>query len=309
MDTRPSSENGSNEIMTDTPAVSSEIGPWAAVPIWVLEHDLSASELKVYIALRSYSGARLGGGNDQGIFPHVGTVAERAHVTQRTAEKAIAKLRKLGLLTSTRRHNELGHVTGCVYHLLDLPVAPPQVSRDRREGVANTTAPNRRNERSGSSRGPKSGPQDDGPNRPNGREGTGEMDGGPPGEMDGAIRDQREETSDLDASHDQSSIDSSSQSAVPSKAGDTNSTSSKPIPIRLAGLSNEQKVAKLTGAFIKIKEGEGYEVHPDWRSRVGDAIWAAIEQGRDNKWLIGALRVTASQHGPEVEYPVHAEAS
>lgn len=106
------------------PSVNSEIGPWGLVPVWVLSYGLSGAELSVYVALRSFAGARLGGGDPEKVFPRVSRIAERAHVTQRTAEKAIAKLRSLGLIVSERRHDAHGHVKGCDYYLVDLDPRP-----------------------------------------------------------------------------------------------------------------------------------------------------------------------------------------
>ncbi|MEC3974751.1 helix-turn-helix domain-containing protein [Amycolatopsis sp. H20-H5] len=125
--------------MVDTPSVGSEIGPKAWVPLWVLAHGLSGGELATYLALRSFSDASLGSGKSQGIYPHVETLAERAYVTVRTAERAISKLRDLGLLTSVRRHNERGWVRGCDYRLADLPVWP-----DRQDGRLGPDRPSRR---------------------------------------------------------------------------------------------------------------------------------------------------------------------
>lgn len=110
--------------MNTEPTVNSEVGPWGLVPVWVLTYKLSGAELATYIALRSFSGARLGAADEQDIFPRVGVVAERACVSQRTAERAITKLRELGLLISTRRHDGNGYVKGCHYFLVDLDPRP-----------------------------------------------------------------------------------------------------------------------------------------------------------------------------------------
>lgn len=106
------------------PTVNSEVGPWGLVPVWVLTYSLSGAELATYIALRSFSGASLGAADLQDIFPRVSVIAERASITRRTAERAITKLRELGLLTSTRRHDGRGYVKGCHYYLVDLDPRP-----------------------------------------------------------------------------------------------------------------------------------------------------------------------------------------
>lgn len=106
--------------------ISSQVGPWGMVPAWVLlvkDKDgkgLSGSDLRVYIALRTFAD-RWGAA-----FPHVPTIAARADVTPRTAEKSITRLRDLGLLTSKRRYRADGSISGCDYVLRDIPPSPDE---------------------------------------------------------------------------------------------------------------------------------------------------------------------------------------
>lgn len=104
--------------------VTTDVGPWAMVPIWVLdatdEHGkrLSGSEIRVYVAIRSFA-------DQQGrAFPFVETIAERAKVDQRTAEKAITRLRSMGLVSTTRRYRDDGSIARCDYKLRDTPSRP-----------------------------------------------------------------------------------------------------------------------------------------------------------------------------------------
>jgi hypothetical protein len=166
-----------NKSSSSTPRVATEVGPWAMIPTWVLEHDLSAAELKVYIALRSFSHARLGSGDDQGVFPHVDTIAKRANIHLRTAEKAISRLRERGLITSQRRYNDQGWIRGCDYMLADLPVAPSPKGKRVEESHLEVVEE---------------------PNRPNGRGVPGETAGEFTGQTTGAITDQGELTTEPD---------------------------------------------------------------------------------------------------------------
>ena len=95
-------------------AITSEIGPWAFVPTWVLGL-LAGAELAVYVSLRSFADRR---GEAR---PHVRTIAERAGVSERTAARAITAMRSKGLLTTTRIHGAGGSIVGCNYNLRDLP--------------------------------------------------------------------------------------------------------------------------------------------------------------------------------------------
>lgn len=106
--------------------VTSEIGPWAMVPAWVLSVGLKGAELAVYVSLRSFA-------NMQGAaHPHVKTIARRAGVSERTAERAIARLRDLGLLSTTRRYRDDGSIAGCDYTLRDMPLESASWGTDAR---------------------------------------------------------------------------------------------------------------------------------------------------------------------------------
>jgi hypothetical protein len=101
--------------------IVTESGPFALVPIWVLDFGLGGSELAVYVAMRSFAN-RHGEG-----WPRVKAIAERANVAKRTAEKAISRFRELGLLTSVQRHREDGSIKGCTYYMRDVPLTGRRV--------------------------------------------------------------------------------------------------------------------------------------------------------------------------------------
>ena len=117
----------------DTPIeIHSEIGPWAMVPGWVLQVGLSGSELATYVAMRTFTD-RHGEG-----WPTVRKIAERAGVNIKTAEKAISRMRELGLLTSQRKYRADGSIAGCDYLLTD--VAPREGTRETAGGGTRETA-------------------------------------------------------------------------------------------------------------------------------------------------------------------------
>lgn len=101
--------------------ISSEVGPIAVVPVWVLDQDLTNSELRVYLALRSFA--------DQAhrhAYPRMATIAARAKVSQRSTERAISGLRDKGLIRTKQRRRDDGSIAGCDYWLRDTP--PKDVS-------------------------------------------------------------------------------------------------------------------------------------------------------------------------------------
>lgn len=108
------------------PSAVSQVGPWAMVPVWVLTQGLTGAELAVYVALRSFC-------DQSGVgYPTVKTIAARAGVSQRTAERALAQMGSaeampggVALITTTRRYRSDGSLSGCLYYLRDLPPSPP----------------------------------------------------------------------------------------------------------------------------------------------------------------------------------------
>lgn len=103
------SDHGTSKINAYT-----RMGPFGLVPAWVLGFDLTCAELKVYIAIRSYSNG------DDGCWPTMRKVAERANVTLGTARNAIQRMRKLGLFLSEDRYRADGSFGGFTYLLADV---------------------------------------------------------------------------------------------------------------------------------------------------------------------------------------------
>jgi hypothetical protein len=137
--------------------VYSQTGPHAFIPIWILDpaaylpgcpnpgkltegdkRPLNNSEIRTYIALRSFADRYSGHA-----FPLVKTIAARAGIHPHGAEKAIGKFKRLGWLTTERRHKYVnGHklIERCDYYVIDVCPQPrlaegsPTVA-DAEEGV------------------------------------------------------------------------------------------------------------------------------------------------------------------------------
>lgn len=124
-------DNGSPEFVDDdyVPTVTTEIGPFAFVPVWVLHVGLTGNELAVYVSLRSFADRATGKA-----YPYVKTIADRAGVSKKTAERAISVLRDKGLVTTTRRHRDDGSLAGCDYLLRDTPTVTVTVGTHGDDG-------------------------------------------------------------------------------------------------------------------------------------------------------------------------------
>jgi hypothetical protein len=136
-----------------TTGITSQIGPWGMVPAWVLlakdahGKGMSGADLRVYVALRTFAD------REGKAFPHVQTIAERADVSQRAAERSIAHLRDMELLSTRRRYRADGSISRCDYVLTDikpvsagegvptgLSVPPGEIGgTSRRSGRSNNT--------------------------------------------------------------------------------------------------------------------------------------------------------------------------
>lgn len=110
MSDQDSTTNGTSKINAYT-----RMGPFGLVPAWVLSFDLTYAELKIYIAVRSYSN-----GDDSGCWPTMRKIAERANVTLGTARNAMQRMRKLGLFLSEDRYRADGSFGGFTYLLADV---------------------------------------------------------------------------------------------------------------------------------------------------------------------------------------------
>lgn len=107
----------------DEISISSELSDFrfGIVPDWVLlakdskGKGLSGADLRVYISMRTFAN------KVREAHPKVRTIAERADVTVRTAEKSISRLRDMGLIVSKRwyRDEAKKEIGGCHYKMLD----------------------------------------------------------------------------------------------------------------------------------------------------------------------------------------------
>lgn len=95
----------------EEPRVTSDIGPWAMVPSWVMQH-LKGAEIAVYASLGSFSD------RDGNSYPYTKTIAERAGVSVSTVRNTIQKMRRLGILATTERRRSDGSLSGLDYHLI-----------------------------------------------------------------------------------------------------------------------------------------------------------------------------------------------
>lgn len=93
--------------------VTSQVGPAAWVPAWVIAYCTGA-DMNVYVALRSYAD-RSGEAH-----PRMSTIANRACVALKTTEKSIQKFRKYKLLTTKEVFRAGGGLDGWEYRLTDL---------------------------------------------------------------------------------------------------------------------------------------------------------------------------------------------
>jgi hypothetical protein len=119
-------------VQQDT--VTTEVGPWAMIPVWVLGIGLTGAELAVYVALRSYADR---GGS---AHPRVKSVAERAGVTTRTAERAISRMREMDIVMTAQWHRDDGSIGGCHYRLRDIPPTVVSAPTDTAVGTPPDTA-------------------------------------------------------------------------------------------------------------------------------------------------------------------------
>jgi len=90
--------------------------PFAIVPVWLMETNLSNSALRVYIALARRAN------NDTGeTWPGRGTIAREAHLSIKSVDRGITELCELGALTKHHRLNENGEHTSNLYVVHRVP--------------------------------------------------------------------------------------------------------------------------------------------------------------------------------------------
>lgn len=96
---------------------SSQMGPFAIVPIWIFEHELKPVELKVWISIRSFCGSN-------GVcWPKATSIAERAHVSVSAVHNSVSSLRTKDLLKTRQKRRVDGSVAYLIYTVPDLDPA------------------------------------------------------------------------------------------------------------------------------------------------------------------------------------------
>lgn len=89
--------------------VIDDVGPFALVPVWILELGLTGAELATYLALRSFAN------NSGECYPSQKTIAARAGISEIAVRKAVARFRDLGIVTTTPRYRPDGSLAGLTY--------------------------------------------------------------------------------------------------------------------------------------------------------------------------------------------------
>lgn len=120
--------------------VTSEVGPLAIVPVWVLTKKLTPAELVTYVALRSFADRA------RGAYPRTETIAKRANLAVGTVRNAVQSLRKKGLISTTPRYRADKSLAGLDYRMFDIDPDPIEEAEPRRAGAKGGPKP-------GSSRG------------------------------------------------------------------------------------------------------------------------------------------------------------
>ena len=94
-----------------TTEITVERGPFEMVPHWLLESDVSAAAIRLYLVLRMH-------GNASGVsFPGRKRLAEVTRLGIKTIDRAKSELLEAGAMCWTRRHGENGDWTSNLYHV------------------------------------------------------------------------------------------------------------------------------------------------------------------------------------------------
>jgi DNA-binding transcriptional regulator YhcF (GntR family) len=99
--------------------LSNEIGPFSIVPEWVLNRELSATALKMYIVLARFADWKTGRA-----FPARDTLAERMRCSEKTVDRAIAELVEAECIEKRSR----GRYASAVYRVLQIDPRQTELS-------------------------------------------------------------------------------------------------------------------------------------------------------------------------------------
>ena len=252
--------------------VTTQMGPFGIVPAWVLSYELSGSEFKVYISIRSYANA------DRECWPTTKAIAERACVARGTARNAIQRFRRLGLISTENRYRVDGSFGGHLYVLADINPAlidPSMVEIDaQRKAKA------------------KAGTSNDAPATNDTKTGQKDAEAGTPFSAPpcadsctpGTPNDVPiEQTIELTFEETKPPAQATSTPASPppaeprSKAGEGNSPKPNPNPTDLLGAAIDQ--------VATLKAG-----NPRWtREKIADVVAEALSQGRAEQLIVKAI--------------------
>lgn len=89
------------------PAVRSDVGPFAIVPMWLLEAGVSGNAIRVYAALAGWYADR----NDGRASPSRSTLAKRIGVSKDTVDRGLRDLEEIGAIEIRSRYED-GDETG-----------------------------------------------------------------------------------------------------------------------------------------------------------------------------------------------------
>lgn len=101
--------------------VRSDLGPFAIVPEWILDADVSDRALRLYAVLGRYAN------ENRQSFPSRRTLAARLRCSVKTVDRTLSELEQAGALTVERRRDEEGDNATNLY---TLRFAPPGVIDD-----------------------------------------------------------------------------------------------------------------------------------------------------------------------------------
>ena len=91
--------------MSDTPTpIENDIGPYAMVPLWLIESGVSASALRVWALMAAKYAHRA----NHTCWPSQQRLADDLHIHRNTVHTAIEELRDSGALRCVNRRDEKG---------------------------------------------------------------------------------------------------------------------------------------------------------------------------------------------------------
>ena len=93
-------------------AVSTDTGPFAMVPEWLLFSGVSGNAVKLFATLHRFENAKT-----EGVYPSRKTLAGLMQVSADTVDRALKELITAGAVTTEARFSEEGDRTSNLYHL------------------------------------------------------------------------------------------------------------------------------------------------------------------------------------------------